>query len=168
MSVCGHRIGKLTHPQTKTGPSINKNRSILRLFTSLLYCFSSYHVLVMGVVPSLMGNVCVCMYVVASPKRQGEAMNTGRQSPSSFRQVSWFILYANRTRDWRLIVPSGRTVDGSLVLSQVVEWMPHRISVKALIAKDVALRLMWCHWRAGLSISIYNRNWLNYNRFYSI
>ena len=28
--------------------------------------------------------------------------------------------------------------------------MPHRISVKALIAKDVALRLMWYHWRAGL------------------
>ena len=52
----------------------------------------------MGVVPSLMGNVCVyvCMYVVDSPKRQGEAMNTGRQSPSSFRQVSWFILRADR------------------------------------------------------------------------
>ena len=28
--------------------------------------------------------------------------------------------------------------------------MPHRISVKALIAKNVALRLMWYHWRAGL------------------
>ena len=31
--MCGHRIGKLTHPQTKAGPSINKNRPILRLFT---------------------------------------------------------------------------------------------------------------------------------------
>ena len=31
--VCGHRIGKLTHPQTKAGPSINKNRPIVRLFT---------------------------------------------------------------------------------------------------------------------------------------
>ena len=30
--------------------------------------------------------------------------------------------------------------------------MPHRISVKALIAKDVALRLMWYHWRTGLLI----------------
>ena len=30
--------------------------------------------------------------------------------------------------------------------------MPHRISVKALIANDVALRLMWYHWRAGLFI----------------
>ena len=30
--------------------------------------------------------------------------------------------------------------------------MPHRISVKALIAKDVALRLMWYHWRTGLFI----------------
>ena len=30
--------------------------------------------------------------------------------------------------------------------------MPHRILVKTLIAKDVALRLMWCHWRAGLFI----------------
>ena len=48
----------------------------------------------MGVVPGLMGSVC--MYVVDSPKRQEEAMNTGRQSPSSFRQVSWFILRADR------------------------------------------------------------------------
>ena len=32
--VCGHKIGKLTHPQTKAGPSINKNTSILRLFTT--------------------------------------------------------------------------------------------------------------------------------------
>ena len=40
--------------------------------------------------------VCVCMYVVDSPKRRNEAMNTGRQSPSSFRQVSWFILLADR------------------------------------------------------------------------
>ena len=31
--VCDHKIGKLTHPQTKAGPSINKNRPILRLFT---------------------------------------------------------------------------------------------------------------------------------------
>ena len=49
----------------------------------------------MGVVPSLMGNVCVCMYSGQS-KEAGEAMNTGRQSPSSFRQVSWFILRADR------------------------------------------------------------------------
>ena len=32
--VCGHRIGKLTHPQTEAGPSINKNTPILRLFTT--------------------------------------------------------------------------------------------------------------------------------------
>ena len=32
--VCGHRIGKLTHPQIKAGPSINKNTPILRLFTA--------------------------------------------------------------------------------------------------------------------------------------
>ena len=32
--VCGHWIGKLTHPQTKAGPSINKNTPILRLFTT--------------------------------------------------------------------------------------------------------------------------------------
>ena len=30
--VYGHRIRKLTHPQTKAGPSINKSRPILRLF----------------------------------------------------------------------------------------------------------------------------------------
>ena len=27
-------LGKLTHPQTKAGPSINKNTPILRLFTT--------------------------------------------------------------------------------------------------------------------------------------
>ena len=32
--VCGHRIEKLTHPQTKAGPLINKNTPILRLFTT--------------------------------------------------------------------------------------------------------------------------------------
>ena len=31
--VCDHTIEKLTHPQTKAGPSINKNRPILRLST---------------------------------------------------------------------------------------------------------------------------------------
>ena len=31
---CGHRIGKLTHPQTEAGPSINKSRPIFRLFTT--------------------------------------------------------------------------------------------------------------------------------------
>ena len=31
--VCGHIIGKLTHPQTKGGLSINKNRPIPRLCT---------------------------------------------------------------------------------------------------------------------------------------
>ena len=31
--VCSHRIGQLTHLQTKAGPSINKNRPIPKLFT---------------------------------------------------------------------------------------------------------------------------------------
>ena len=31
--VCGHNIGKLTHPQTKAVPTINKNRPICRLCT---------------------------------------------------------------------------------------------------------------------------------------
>ena len=31
--VCSHTIGKLTHPQTKAGPSIKKNRPIARLCT---------------------------------------------------------------------------------------------------------------------------------------
>ena len=65
--------------------------------------------------------MCVCMYVVDSPKRQGEAMNTGRQSPSSFRQVSWFILRADRDTGPTAYHPLRRTVDGSLVLSQAVE-----------------------------------------------
>ena len=30
----GHRIRKLIHPKTKAGPSINKNRPILRQFTT--------------------------------------------------------------------------------------------------------------------------------------
>ena len=32
--VCSHTIGKLTHPQTEAGPSINKNRPIPRLCTT--------------------------------------------------------------------------------------------------------------------------------------
>ena len=48
----------------------------------------------MGIVPSLIGSVC--MYAVDSLKRQEEAMNTGSQSPSPFRLVSWFILRADR------------------------------------------------------------------------
>ena len=36
----------------------------------------------MGVVPSHMGDMCVC--VGYSPKRQEGAVNTGRQSPSLF------------------------------------------------------------------------------------
>ena len=75
----------------------------------------------MTVVPSLMGNVCVCMYVVDSPKRQEEAMNTGKQSSSSFRQVSCFILRADRDTGPATQRPLRRTVDGSLVLSQVVK-----------------------------------------------
>ena len=50
----------------------------------------------MGVVPGLMGSVCVyLLHVVDSPTRQEEAMNTRRQSLSSFRQVAWFILRAD-------------------------------------------------------------------------
>ena len=52
--------------------------------------------ILMGIVPSLIGSVYVCMHAVDSPKRQEEAMNTGSQSPSSFRLVSWFILRADR------------------------------------------------------------------------
>ena len=52
---------------------------------------------------------CVCdMYVMDSPKRQEEAMNIGRQSPSSFRQVSCFILCVDRAGDRQLNVPSVR------------------------------------------------------------
>ena len=44
-----------------------------------------------------MGDMCVGVeYVVESPNRQEEVMNTERQSPKSFRQVSWFISRANR------------------------------------------------------------------------
>ena len=37
--------------------------SFIMLIVFVLYCFGSYPILVMGVVPSLMGNVCVyvCM-----------------------------------------------------------------------------------------------------------
>ena len=52
--------------------------------------------ILMGIVPSLIGSVYVYMYAVDSPKRQEEAMNTGSQSPSSFRLVSWLILRADR------------------------------------------------------------------------
>ena len=66
-----------------------------------LYCIVLFRQLpclyiLMGIVPSLIGSVYVYMYAVDSPKRQEEAMNTGSQSPSSFRLVSWFILRADR------------------------------------------------------------------------
>ena len=65
----------------------------------VLYYFGNYQVyiyILMGIVPSLIGSVYVYMYAVDNPKRQEEAMNTGSQSPSSFRLVSWFILRADR------------------------------------------------------------------------
>ena len=67
----------------------------------VLYCIVLFRQLpclymLMGIVPSLIGSVYVYMYAVDSPKRQEEAMNTGSQSPSSFRLVSWFILRADR------------------------------------------------------------------------
>ena len=48
--------------------------------------------------------------------------------------------------------------------------MPHRISVKALIDKDVALRLMWYHWLAGLFIYSANifRGRIEYEMIYSL
>ena len=64
-----------------------------------MYCTVSAATLsiyINGIVPSLIGSVYVYMYAVDSPKRQEEAMNTGSQSPSSFRLVSWFILRADR------------------------------------------------------------------------
>ena len=70
------------------------------VFSVLLYCTVSATTLsiciLMGIVPSFIGSVYVYMYAVDSPKRQEEAMNTGSQSPSSFRLVSWFILRADR------------------------------------------------------------------------
>ena len=40
--------------------------------TFVLYCFGSYPVLVMGVVPSLMGNVCVYVCSGQSEKAGGD------------------------------------------------------------------------------------------------
>ena len=51
----------------------------------------------MGVVPGLMDSgQCVCMYVVDSPKRQEEAMNSERQPPSSFRKVPLIVYFTCR------------------------------------------------------------------------
>ena len=74
---------------------------ILGLDSYVLYCIVLFRQLpclyiLIGIVPSLIGSVYVYMYAVDSPKRQEEAMNTGSQSPSSFRLVSWFILRADR------------------------------------------------------------------------
>ena len=67
------------------------------LHTYVLYCFGSYPVLVIGVVPTLMGNVCVCMYVCSGQSEEaGEGHEHRETMPSSFRQVSWFILRADR------------------------------------------------------------------------
>ena len=46
----------------------------------------------MDVAPGHMGDMRVCVeYAGDSPKRQKEAMKTGRKPPSSFQQVSWFM-----------------------------------------------------------------------------
>ena len=74
----------------------------------------------MNVVPSHR-DMCVCVeYVVDSPKRQKDAMNTGRQPPAIFNKCHG--LFFNRchglfyvptgTRDGRLNVPS----EGHLVV----------------------------------------------------
>ena len=47
----------------------------------VLFSVATLQVL-LGVVPSHIGSTCACVeYVVDSPKRQEEAMNTRRQSP---------------------------------------------------------------------------------------
>ena len=57
----------------------------------------------MDVVPSHKGDMCACMeYVVDTPKRQKEAMNTGRQSPSSFDKCHGLFYLPTGTRDRRL------------------------------------------------------------------
>ena len=50
--------------------------------------------------PIHMGDRCVCVeYVVDSRKRQEETMNMGRQSPSSFRQVSYELFSCRQGRE---------------------------------------------------------------------
>ena len=49
----------------------------------------------MGAVPSLMSNMCV--YVCSEQSEEaGVGHENGTQSAGSFRQVSWFIVPANR------------------------------------------------------------------------
>ena len=50
--------------------------------------------------------VCVCMYVVDSPKRQGEAMNTGDNPLALFDKCHGLFYMSTGTRDRRLNVPS--------------------------------------------------------------
>ena len=70
--------------------------------SSRVSCIVLFHRLpclyiLMGIVPSLIGSVSVCVYVCSGQSEEaGGAMNTGSQSPSSFRLVSWFILRADR------------------------------------------------------------------------
>ena len=85
----------------KSMPSIlsEKHNRFTFLNLVIMYCTVSATTLsiyINGIVPSLIASVYVYMYAVDSPKRQEEAMNTGSQSPSSFRLVSWFILRADR------------------------------------------------------------------------
>ena len=46
----------------------------------VLYCFGSYPILVMGVVPSLMGNVCVCMYVCSGQSEEAGGGHEHRET----------------------------------------------------------------------------------------
>ena len=78
-----------------------------------MFCsdFGSYPVSVgvvpMGVVPNHMGDMCVCIeYVMDCPKRQEEAMNTERQSPSFFDRRHGLFYVLTGTQDRQLNVPS--------------------------------------------------------------
>ena len=80
------------------------NHSVL--FCSVLFSVATLQVL-MGVMSSRMDDLCVCIENVAdSPKRQEEAMNTGRQFPCSFRQGHGLFYVPTGKRDRRLNVPS--------------------------------------------------------------
>ena len=60
------------------------------------------------------------MYAMDSPKRRASAMNTGVRSPACFRELSWFILQADRDIGQTAYRPLRRTTGGSLVLSQAL------------------------------------------------
>ena len=102
----------------------------------------------MGVAPSNMGDMCVCVESVAdSPKRQ-EAMKTGKQSPSSFLTSVMVYFKSRQAHGTDGLTSPPRDNWWSIGTQSGVGLNDSQNHEKGTMAKGVALWLMWRHWRS--------------------